>query len=65
MRYGKGSGLPVLLDNLMCEGEEDTLLDCARNQLLENNCDPQHSEDAGVVCNGKELIQERAFLVPN
>ena len=42
--FGVGSG-PILLDNLGCSGEEDSLLDCPRS---ENSC--FHSEDAGVIC---------------
>ncbi len=51
VRYGNGSG-PILLDNLMCNGDERTLIDCIHNEVFENNCARDHSEDAGVVCNG-------------
>ena len=51
LRYGNGSG-PILLDNLMCDGDESTLVDCDHNGVFENNCASDHSEDAGVVCNG-------------
>ena len=56
MRYGTGSG-PILLDNLMCTGEEATLLDCDSDGVWQNNCDSEHSEDAGVVCNGEKYSQ--------
>lgn len=51
-RYGKGYGR-ILFDNLMCSGNEDSLVDCPRNVIWENNCASDHSEDAGVVCNSK------------
>lgn len=49
-RYGSGSG-PILLDNLRCEGTESSLLNCAHDQPIgDTDCD--HSEDAGVACEG-------------
>ena len=48
--FGEGSG-SILLDNLVCEGDESSLLDCASDVAIgESNC--QHSEDAGVRCEG-------------
>ena len=48
--FGEGSG-SILLDNLVCEGDESSLLDCASDVATgESNC--QHSEDAGVRCEG-------------
>ena len=47
-RYGSFYG-SILLDNLVCEGDESSLLDCASDVAIgESNC--QHSEDAGVRC---------------
>ena len=49
--FGEGSG-SILLDNLVCEGDESSLLDCASDVAIgESNC--QHSEDAGVRCEGE------------
>ena len=49
--FGEGSG-SILLDNLVCRGNEGSLLNCASNVTIGNsNC--QHSEDAGVRCEGK------------
>ena len=61
MRYGNGSG-PILLDNLMCSGKENTLLDCSSNAVWVNDCG--HSEDAGVVCNG-EIRQPNLKIAPS
>ena len=49
--FGQGSG-PILLDNVNCYGSEKTLLSCRTgNPIGEHNC--QHSQDAGVRCQGK------------
>ena len=50
--FGSGSG-PILLDNVVCRGTEQSLLQCNTNPVSENNCD--HSEDAGVRCEGTSL----------
>lgn len=42
-----GSG-EILLDNVECSGDETRLLDCAANEVGEENC--SHFEDAGVIC---------------
>ena len=47
--FGGGSG-PIYLDNVICQGDESSLLECQRNPIGEHNCD--HSEDAGVRCQG-------------
>ena len=49
-RYGEGNG-SILLDDLVCTGSEDSLLDCVdTGDIRSNDCD--HSEDAGVRCEG-------------
>ena len=50
-RFGEGIG-SILLDNLVCNGSENTLLDClsGESNVGLHNCD--HSEDAGVRCEG-------------
>ena len=48
--FGSGSG-PITVDNVVCQGSEDNLLNCTHNEIYENNCD--HSEDVGVICDGK------------
>ena len=48
--FGEGIG-SILLDNLMCEGNENSLMDCVANKDIgTHNC--EHSEDAGVRCEG-------------
>ncbi|XP_064598024.1 macrophage scavenger receptor types I and II-like [Liolophura sinensis] len=45
--FGQGKG-PIWLDNVHCEGHENSLLDCSHRPLGDSSCD--HSEDAGVTC---------------
>ena len=47
--YGAGSG-DILLDNVVCVGSEESLLQCGSSGLFQHNC--AHSEDAGVRCGG-------------
>ncbi len=48
----------ILLDNIKCSGNEQTLLNCSYNQT--HNCD--HSEDAGVRCRCKQSVLTGACL---
>ena len=48
--FGEGNGL-IWLDELQCSGNESSLKDCGHQQLGTHNCG--HSEDAGVICEGK------------
>ncbi|KAK3087601.1 hypothetical protein FSP39_008130 [Pinctada imbricata] len=45
--YGQGTG-PILLDDVTCQGNETSVLDCRTNQIGLNDCD--HTEDVGVIC---------------
>ena len=50
-----GSGLDqIWLDNSICDGDESSLLDCNTNSIGQHNCN--HSEDAGVRCNGIVVV---------
>ena len=45
--FGGGIG-PVLLDDVMCTGQESALLSCSHAGLEMNNCG--HDKDAGIAC---------------
>ena len=45
--YGDGDG-PILLDNLNCSGDEESLKDCPHDGVGQHSCTRQ--EIAGVVC---------------
>ena len=51
-----GNGLPILLDNINCIGNESYIWDCANNGIAMHNCD--HSDDVFLVClpEGDEFI---------
>ncbi len=48
--FGQGTGR-ILLDDLSCDGSEQTLLNCTNRNSMPSGCD--HSEDAGVKCQGR------------
>ncbi len=50
--FGQGQS-PIHLDDLECNGDERSLLECIHSGVGNHNCG--HSEDAGVVCTGEFL----------
>ena len=48
--FGEGQG-NIVLDDVACAGDEESLSVCPRSPFLMENC--QHFEDAGVRCIGK------------
>ena len=51
-RYGQGTG-PIHLDNVACTGTEEALVSCA---YVGHTSDCFHFEDAGVHCQGKQVL---------
>ena len=54
--FGKGSG-PIHLSEARCKDTDIRLIRCRIDRTGMNGCD--HSEDAGVICIGKETHQYR------
>ncbi|CAN9502064.1 unnamed protein product [Ophioblennius macclurei] len=46
--FGEGKHLPILLDDVQCEGTESSLLDCRHAGVGTHNC--SHYKEAGVIC---------------
>ena len=46
-RYGEGSG-QVILDDVICTGNESSLAECSHRQPFTSNC--EHDEDVSVRC---------------
>ncbi|XP_060070807.1 deleted in malignant brain tumors 1 protein-like [Ylistrum balloti] len=54
-RFGPGSG-PIWLDNLACDGTEQSLDVCVANNIGVHNCN--HSDDAGVICDNPSVVTQ-------
>ncbi|XP_069500624.1 HHIP-like protein 1 [Ambystoma mexicanum] len=50
--FGEGVDLRILLDDVRCEGNEQTLLECRRSKIGQHNCG--HDEDVGIICGHTE-----------
>ena len=47
-----GGGLGVIwFDDMICRGDEDSLLDCSHAGVKVHNCN--HGDDAGAVCSSR------------
>ncbi|XP_051472674.1 deleted in malignant brain tumors 1 protein-like [Apus apus] len=51
--FGEGTG-DILLDDVMCSGDESSLEQCSHRELGVHDC--YHKEDAGVICAGTHLF---------
>ena len=47
--------VPILLDDVVCIGNETSLVQCSHNGFNEHNCD--NSEDIVLMCVGKRITQ--------
>ena len=56
-QFGGGRGGSILLDELVCLGNEMNLLQCTHDGIKVHDCD--HFEDSGVSC-GKSLSNSGA-----
>ncbi|XP_071492390.1 scavenger receptor cysteine-rich domain-containing group B protein-like [Diadema antillarum] len=52
--FGRGPD-PIMLDDVTCVGNEESILQCGHRTPREHNC--QHSEDAGVRCTQTGLTE--------
>ena len=65
-QFGQGTGR-IVLDDVRCSGSEDRLLTCTSAPILfvSSSCD--HSDDAGVRCEGmqntNDTIQAHCYIV--
>ncbi|KAJ8290280.1 hypothetical protein GJAV_G00010870 [Gymnothorax javanicus] len=53
--FGEGTHLRIILDDVQCQGNEETLLDCQHAGIGKHNC--AHYEDAGVICGNTEYVE--------
>ena len=58
--FGMGTG-NILLDNVRCSGRESSLLECNANPIGQPDGSCDHSEDAGVRCQGMYSVIIETF----
>ena len=68
MRSGRWSGidnsLPILLDEVRCDGDEGSLFSCTHNPVGSHDC--SHSEDVGIACQtGHQAVRLAAGTSPH
>ena len=56
---GHGSG-DILLDELNCKGDEQTILECKYNPWTQHDC--RIREWAGVTCQDQEICSEEVII---
>lgn len=47
------NGTGIFQGDLLCNGTEDNLLNCTVYESGTHDCPADHSEDAGIICNGR------------
>lgn len=62
-KFGPGSrSKPIMLDNVVCNGSESSLLQCEIQGINVHSC--VHEEDAGVICITEETERGRKVQQP-
>ena len=57
--FGGALDLPIWLDDVTCRGTEMLITDCTTSGIGQHNCAPDHSEDAGVRCEGNYSVSPK------
>ena len=60
-QFGQGTG-DIILDNLLCRGNESNIFDCRHNGETNHNC--AHSEDAGIFCPIPGILINQCVVFP-